>query len=205
MKSPDCELCQLIRRIARSPFGILRRVYRYLFARPSMQGFNNALLHLALHGKGFNNCCDYRITGEDWFIGYLATWEPRLCLDIGANFGDYSKMLLEKTSADVVAFEPLSATFQVLARLREEFPGRFTPVNKGVGERDQELLLYHDEAHSGIATLSPEVNAIDFVGEKNTRTCLVDVVTLDNFLAADPGIAASDRWCLGSGGNLKAA
>lgn len=192
MSGGDCVICRKIRRLARSPFGVLRRLYRFLFARPSMQAFNDAVLALALHGKGFNNCCDLRFTGEAWFVDTLARMEPRLCLDVGANVGDYSRLLLEQTRARVVAFEPLPATHAHLERLRSAYPDRLTTINKGVGDTIGELPLYHDEAHSGVASFSPEVNAIDFVGAVNTKTVLAPIITLDDFLAGQEGLVEGE-------------
>jgi FkbM family methyltransferase len=183
MGNPDCQICDWLRRLSHSPFGVLRRIYRFLFGRPSMQGLNDALLALALHGKGYNNCCDFRIAGEQHFLDYLAVRNPQVCLDIGANFGDYSRMLLEKNQC---------AAFRRLLDLEEEFPGRFSAVNKGVADRVCELPLYHDEEHSGLASFSLEVNEIDYVGARNKQSISVPVVTLDAFLSGDRDIGRGD-------------
>lgn len=49
----DCLVCRYMARLRRVPFGALRRLYRFIFARPVMQNINDRVLDLALHGKGY--------------------------------------------------------------------------------------------------------------------------------------------------------
>jgi FkbM family methyltransferase len=162
-------------------FSALARKYvvvaRFGFGRT----LNDALLHFALRGRGYNNCCDPRFTGELNFIRYLASSSPKLCIDVGANVGTYSNLILEHSSAHVLAFEPLPASFQELELLRTLYPTRVSLFEVGLGHSNTELELMFGE-NSELATLSPEVNQIDYVGASNTNGVLVKVRKLDFYM-----------------------
>ena len=54
-------------------------------------------------------------SGEKFFIKkILAPSQPKLCIDIGANIGNYTLELLKLTNAKVISFEPLPITFDKL-------------------------------------------------------------------------------------------
>jgi FkbM family methyltransferase len=163
------------------PWEIVCRLYLFVLARPSMQIFNDQVLHLALRGKGYNNYRSFKSSGEEAFLKLLATFHPRLCIDIGANKGAYSVALLGLTDSKVIAFEPLPKVFESLRELQAKFRDRLLAVNKGVGDRNTELDLHFDDEYSEWASFSTEINEIDYIGEKNKNSIKVEVVTLDRF------------------------
>lgn len=172
---PNCSVKQKI-------FNIIRELYIFIFARPGMQRMNDKNLELALHGRGYNNCCNPQRTGEEKFIELISRHNPTLCLDIGANAGTYSKRLLELTDTHVIAFEPLPDAFLRLNTLQQRFPDRFRAVNKGVGECVKSQLLFFGESTSTHATFSPEVNEMEHLKHQNTNTTSVQMVDLDSFM-----------------------
>ncbi|MBU3749057.1 MAG: FkbM family methyltransferase [Mycobacterium sp.] len=161
---------------------LLTAAYVFVFCRPSAQKFNDLLLHLTMRGRGYNLGPHPEKTGEAKFIRRFALTNPMLCVDIGANQGTYSRLLLEHTGAHVIAFEPLPKSFESLKEIEDAFPGRFTPVNVGVGERDETLTLNYGEA-STLASFSSAVSEIDFVGSANVSSVDVPVVSLDSYFA----------------------
>ena len=84
--------------------------YVFAFGRPRGQAVNKVLFHLALRGQGFNNGWLLGPSGEGRFIKRLAGDNPKVCVDVGANKGEYSAELLSTTNAKVIAFEPLPDT-----------------------------------------------------------------------------------------------
>jgi FkbM family methyltransferase len=150
-------------------------------ARPSMQVINNIFLHLALQGRGYNNCCDPKISGELFLIKTIAKNNPKLCIDVGANKGLYSKNLLEWTGADVIAFEPLRGPYTTLNKLKDLYGNRLHAYNFGIGAKDESLDLYYSEEATELASFSPEVNGVDYVGKHNVNKIQVEVITLDRF------------------------
>lgn len=161
----------------------LREPYLFIFGRPSMQFLNDVVLNLALNARGYANyySCHPKSTGEEKFLRLFAKHNPRLCVDIGANKGDYSETLLHLTDSRVIAFEPLPKTFDILTKLQARFPNRMTVVNKGVGDKDAVLDLNFGDEDSTLASFSKEVSEIDYVGQNNRNAIKIEVITLDRF------------------------
>ena len=162
-------------------YNFISKFYVYIFARPSTQFVNNAILHLALRGRGYVNFGDSKATGEAIFIDLLAKTNPKLCIDIGANKGHYSETLLLKTGGYIVAFEPLPKAFESLSRLKAKYPNRFEAVNVGVGQKEGVLDLFYGEEDSEHASFSEEVKKVDYVGVQNKNIMMVPVTTLDTY------------------------
>lgn len=163
----------------------LARIYAKAFARPSRaaQAVNHTLFHLALRGMGYNNGWKPEDSGEEWFVkNFLGPYDPHIVLDIGANVGDYSRLLLEHTNATVYAFEPLPAAYSHLKALSVKTGPRFRIVNAAVGAEHAMRPLHYAHPTSEHASLSTEVNAIPYVGAGNTKTMEVEVVALDTWI-----------------------
>ena len=158
------------------------KIYIFIFGRPAMQKYNDKFLTFVLHARGYDNYYNEKRTGEHQFLNNLKNTNPKICIDIGANIGDYSKYLLETTNASVYAFEPLPEIFNKLNNLTKNYPNRFFPINMVVGEINSELELNFDYDNSTLASFSSSVNEIDYVGAVNKNKLLVPVITLDNFI-----------------------
>lgn len=104
-----------------------------ILARPKLQIINKALFNIAIRGMGYQHCCDPKRSGELWLVRKLATLGMSSAIDIGANRGDYARMVLENSDAYVVAVEPLPEAFEKLGTLAQEFPDRFTRVCCALG------------------------------------------------------------------------
>ena len=165
--------------------------YVKVFGGERARRLNEVVLDMALRARGFGHSGSLRKTGEARFIALLAREHVDLCLDIGANCGEYSEELLQKTGGTVVAFEPLPETYARLTMLGARYPGRLITVNKGVGNVDGALDLHWGE-DSQLASFSREVLAIEYVGACNVRSVSVPVTTLDNYFAGE-GRVFADR------------
>jgi FkbM family methyltransferase len=168
---------------------LLARVYAFAFARPGPpQVINHVLYNLALRGQGFNNTWELDHSGEAWFVRHvLAPTSPAMCVDVGANLGDYSRMLLTETDAEVIAFEPLVECQPVLDVLAKEHEGRLVVVAEAVGAQAGVMTIHYGDK-SALASLSEEVSGIGYVAEVNVRTAPVTVTTLDEHLADIPRV-----------------
>ena len=178
-----------------SALNTLRRLtsdaYVKVFAGARTRRLNELVLDMALRARGFGNSGSIQVTGEASFVALLARGPVDLCLDIGANRGEYSEALLLSTPATVIAFEPLPQTYADLSTLEARFPRRFFAVNKGVGDVEGQLDLHWGE-NSQLASFSKEVLAIGYVGACNTRSTSVPVTTVDDYFAAE-GRAFANR------------
>ena len=162
---------------------LLTRVYAFAFARPGRaQAVNRVLYNLTLRGKGFNNTWEPDRSGEAWFVRHvLAPTSPDTCVDVGANRGDYSRILLTETHARVIAFEPLAECRPALNALADEYSGRLMVVPEAVGDQPGVLTIHYGD-NSGLASLSEEMSGIGYVGSTNILTAPVTVTTLNKSL-----------------------
>ena len=160
---------------------VLLRLYLFIFATPSMQGFNDIILSAALRARGYKNCCDFIKTGEAHFIRRLAEFSPKYCIDVGANRGQYSEFLLRHTDANVLAFEPLGKAFSSLEQLRERFSSRFVAFNYGIGLKTEMLEIRFSSEDSETASFSREVNFSPALKVANAYSRQVMVYSLDDY------------------------
>lgn len=165
--------------------------YAKVFGSAHTWRINDAVLDMALRARGYGISGSIHKTGEQSFISLLARGRVDLCVDVGANLGEYSEALLQATGATVIAFEPLPQTHAKLAGLAARYPGRFTAVNKGVADVEGQLDL-HWGNNSQLASFSKEVLAIEYVGACNVNRTSVPVVTLDSYFASE-GREFADR------------
>jgi FkbM family methyltransferase len=147
----------------------------------ALDGLTDHLLSEALSARGFNNFRNGDESGERFFIEQiLAPTDPQLCLDIGANVGNYTRCLLDKTQTDVIAFEPLSQAFNQLEAGTAAYGSRATPERLGIGARNGILPLRYNPDASEHASFAEEVKAVSYL--RNDHTESVPVVTLDHYI-----------------------
>ena len=169
----------------------LSTAYCWLFSRQFLEKVNNYILGCALRARGYNNFQNNRVSGEARFLStVLKKMRPTICLDVGANVGEYSRLMLESTAAAVYAFEPLPSAFTGLSKLRNKFGSRFVAVNKGVGAANELLQIHFSADATEHASFSLEAKNIPYV--RNELSQEIEVITLDSFLASSPEIKAID-------------
>ncbi len=159
--------------------------YASLFSKPALRQFNKKILSAALRARGYNNYRNDTESGERFFIrNVLAPSNPRVCIDIGANVGSFTKELLTSTQARVISFEPLPQAFRELQATTREFGKRSIAENKGVGENCADLLIHYNPEKPDHASFSEASNNVPYV--ENTKELLVEVVSLDAYLDLKP-------------------
>ncbi len=138
------------------------------------------ILSHALSARGFNNFRNQEESGEFFFINeVLAKSKPKLCIDIGANGGEYSLSLLKSTEAQVIAFEPLPTAFEILKENTQQFSNRIKLENLGIGSKEEELLINYNPNSTEHASFCKEVDEIDYLSNKNQIAA--HLVTLDSY------------------------
>ena len=116
------------------------------------------LLSHALSARGYNNFRNNEESGESFFIKeILAQTNPKLCIDVGANIGEYTKEILKNTNSRVISFEPVPATFEKLCKETEAYIDRVTLENMGVGAVNEWLTIHFNPNASEHASFSEEV------------------------------------------------
>lgn len=154
-------------------------------SRPSAHRLMDTIYRLCLRSRGYNNFRTFSDSGELAFARLeLKPLGAFSCLDIGANVGDYTRLLLTETEARVVAFEPTRNAYSKLETLAEVEGVRLSVVNKALGNCVGTSTIRYNPGKSSQATLV-EQNA--YVPESElTVHELVEVETLSAWLAANP-------------------
>ena len=155
-------------------------IYVFVFGRKSMQFFNDIVLSLSLNAKGFKNYGNLNLTGEKKFIKLIGK-EINFSIDIGANVGKYTKLLLAETNSEVIAFEPLPKAFEELKEIEKNFSSRLNVYNIGIGNKNSNLELNYSTEKSELASFIEDLDKLSFIDSKNNKKIIVEVMTLDSF------------------------
>ena len=155
-------------------------IYVFIFGRKKMQFFNNILLSLALNAKGYKFFGNFQQTGEKKFIQSI-TKDLMVCLDVGANVGKYTQLLLSETNSEIISFEPLKEAFKELQKIENEYPNRLKVFNYAIGEENTNLELNFSDEKSEKATFSNDIDKLSFFDHEKNKKVMTDVVTLDSF------------------------
>lgn len=140
---------------AKHLFWVFLNYYGRVFGRGFMIPFHHALLNMSLHGLGFDNV---QGTGEKWFIeSVLAKKDINVCLDIGANVGNYSLLLLDHLDCVVYAMEPMPASFGSLQELSQHKPDKLIPINAAASNEIGVAQIFFTSTYSETATLDARV------------------------------------------------
>lgn len=148
-------------------FWIFANVFGCLLGRNFLFPIYHTIINLSLHGLGYNNCL---FSGEEWFIKkILSPSNPKVCLDVGANVGSYTKILLKHTKARIYAIEPSSSSFKKLKGLEGE---RVVCIQAATSDFDGEAVLYFKTDVDTKASLSKSS------GKKEEKVNVLTIKTL---------------------------
>lgn len=161
----------------------LIRIYLFIFGRKVFQRINKKLFLLVIKSMGFSNYGNHYQTGEKKFIELIKD-ELNFCLDIGANIGTYSKLLIDDTSSKVFSFEPLEDAFRELEKLanNQSYKDRLKIYNFAFGESNKKEKLYYSNTKSQLASFLEDANKLSFVNKKNNFSKIVEIKKLDDFV-----------------------
>ena len=154
-------------------------LYVLIFGRKSLQFLNDIILSLSLNAKGYKNYGNFKSTGEENFIDIISD-EIKVCLDVGANIGNYSKLLLKKTNAKVYAFEPMEKSFDELKKIKEKYKDRFFIEKLALGNEDGVKQIYSANDISEKASLEKNLEKLSFIDKNNLREYDITIKKLDS-------------------------
>ncbi len=167
------------KKISVSIYKFISKFYVLIFSRKKLQFINDVFLSLTLDAKGFKNYGDFKRTGEKKFIRLIKD-EINLSLDIGANVGNYTKLILQETSSKVISFEPLPDAYRELEVLKKEFGERLETFNIAISNENKRQELYFGNEKSEKASLMKNLEKLSFVGDTNINKISVEVKKLDD-------------------------
>ncbi len=154
--------------------------YGYLFSRPMFRKLNRLFLRLTMKAEGYNNSRSFYSSGEQFFVEkILRPSNPRVCVDVGAHTGEYTKMLLENTEAFVYSFEPLPGPFSTMKDSMKPFATRVKLVNLGLGDSEGPQDIHFDVSNMEHASFSEDARRVPYVQNGQCQT--VQMERLDTF------------------------
>ena len=162
-------------------FKILSSIYIFIFGRKNMKFINNILLSLSLNAKGYKNYGNFNKTGEKKFIKNISS-DLFFCIDIGANIGKYTELLLKETNAQIVSFEPLNEAFQDLKKIELKNLNRLKVFNYAIGEKNETLELNYSNNKSEKASFTEHLDKLSFYEFNKNKKVKANVLTLDTFI-----------------------
>jgi len=161
-------------------------IYRYLFARPAFERFNRQLVLMGLKGLGVLNFQNSDVSGERHFLNHLLAGKQRpVCLDVGANQGDYAQLAMDANAeVELHCFEPHPLTY---ARLGNRFAGRDTVhlQNSGCGSEPGELQLFDYANEDGSSHASLHRGVIERLRGQDVVSHRVPVIRVDDYVEAN--------------------
>jgi len=132
------------------------------------------------NGIGFysNN---FARTGELQLIERLKKLKPKVFLDIGANTGSYSQMVLENIPCNLIAFEPQTSCYKKL-KLIADSTERMNVINCAIGAENGNVEIFFSGDEDELATVSKESLQVPYLQNRSYTSEIVKVITLDSFV-----------------------
>tara|TARA_B100001057_G_scaffold4691_1_gene4205 strand:+ start:439 stop:1281 length:843 start_codon:yes stop_codon:yes gene_type:complete len=162
-------------------YKVLSSIYIYIFGRRRMQFINNIIFSLSLNAKGYKNYGSFNKTGEKKFIKKINK-DLFFCLDIGANVGKYTELLLKETESKIVSFEPLEKAFQELKMIESQNPSRLKVFNNAIGEKKEILELNYSNDMSEKASFTEHLDKLSFYEFHKNKKIKKNILSLDSFV-----------------------
>jgi FkbM family methyltransferase len=146
--------------------------------------FASAFARAGLLGLGVGLHYTFERSGEAWLHKRLfrALRSP-VCLDVGANVGDFTLKARASGASCVVAFEPVPETFRLLeAAVRKD--QRVRPICSAAGEIEGTISFFVPLHFESSTCASRDINITD-VDPKESREIVVPITTIDNFCKSE--------------------
>lgn len=183
--------------------GLLKKIlFRESAKHPRLQPLWSRLHTLSVYAMNYGGGGLIEQSGEEWVLTEVVAPACRaaaapVVFDVGANVGDYSRLVRRHLPASLVyAFEPSAAVFRELERnlSAAAAPERFRPFNLGLSDEEKTVELYsytvEGEEQSLISSIDRRLPT-QVVSVEVSASERIEVRTLDGFCEAE-GVARID-------------
>lgn len=149
------------------------------------QFFWENLYDKCLIGMNIGGGSGVKDSGEENALEYIRehiiTGDEAVLFDIGANIGDYTRILMNHFSqAYIHCFEPASETFRTLFRNINN--DKVLLNNVGLSNEVSSATLYYDKEASGMASLyERQLDWIDWTDVSLSKSERVELITIDKY------------------------
>lgn len=142
---------------------------------------------IILKKKGFNNWENFNFTGEKYYINkYIANIENEYdyIIDIGANVGDWTKLILPKKSkkTKIIVVEPQIKCLEKLKILQRRYKNIYI-LNNAISEKNKFLDIYFETPGSQLASIIQSNNILSRWKKNSKKRVLrekVKSITINN-------------------------
>ncbi len=131
-----------------------------------------------------NNNAVFSSNGEEFFLDIYLKNDVSVIFDVGANMGDYSKLLLKKSKMNNInielhIFEPLSTCFR---NIQEEFSSKDKIFlnNFGLSNEEAETEIFYDTEGSSLASLYER--DLSNINKKLNKREKIKLIRLDKYI-----------------------
>lgn len=159
---------------------------KILIGNSKLQWLFESLHRFSLRGMNYDQVSTPYESGEVFVLNYiknkLQIEHKPILFDVGANVGEYSKLLTTLFPASAVySFEALPATFNILTNNINQ-DKRIRCFNWALGARPEKRTIYSEGAGSGLSTFYPidEIIAEDRLSEVKVSTTTIDSFCQEN-------------------------
>ena len=177
--------------------GLLKKIlFRESAKHPRLQPLWSRLHTLSVYAMNYGGGGLIEQSGEEWVLTEVVAPACRaaaspVVFDVGANVGDYSRLVRRHLpEALVYAFEPSAAVFRELERNLSGTgaPERFRPFNLGLSDEEKTVELYsytvEGEEQSLISSIDRRLPT-QVVSVEVSASERIDVRTLDGFCESE--------------------
>jgi FkbM family methyltransferase len=128
---------------------------------------------------------DFKMTGEKKLIEKLQKIDIAIALDIGANKGQWARMVLNNTNWSVISFEPQRNVFKILEECKTTFPHRFDCYNFALGDKNiNSFINIHDEA-TELSFINNDLNNLPLLTGRSTSMEEIAMHRIDDLYTAN--------------------
>ena len=120
--------------------------------------------------------------GENIFLNKFDNLNIKNCIDVGANIGDFSKVILQNKNTKVIAFEPLPECCKSLLVIQNEYKQRFKFFEYALSNTKGFDNIFFSYEYPICASLETSINRIEYVRMHNTNKLKVELKELNNFI-----------------------
>lgn len=164
------------------------------FVRKALYGIHVLVYKLSLRGMGILNYENKKLSGEYAFLNKFferKRTEELIVFDVGANVGDYSRILREcSKKAKIYAFEPHPVIFQKLKENARLYG--FTAFCFGCGDKEGRFKFYDYKNSDGSSHANFCKDIIEKIHGSSAEESSAQMIKLDNFVLNELGIKKID-------------
>lgn len=163
---------------------LIGKPLKAIVGKSKFQSFFNSLFHFSLQGMNIGEGTFVDSSGELFALKYVSRKligvQHPVVFDVGANVGDYAKMLVKEfnKNSTIYCFEPAGLTYKDLISNTNQFENVHS-FNIGLGSKEGEMTLYVDSSESLISSVYKR--RLDHFEMEMDKTETIKVETIDSF------------------------